>query len=322
MIYTIGEALIDMIPCGKGKSLFDSECYSRQAGGAPANVAAAVAKLGARSAFISRLGGDGFGRYIEQTLKDIGVDTSMIIFDEKYLTGIVYVALSGSGDREFFSSRTGSADIYLTPENVDCTRFKADDILHFCSVELLEAPVKYAHIKAIESMINAGGKVSFDINLRFMLWDSPENLFKAVWEFLHYPDYLKVSREEAEFLTGETDKFLQAEKFYAQGERLKFIIISDGSNGSDVFIKNGQTFHTPAYGDTVVDTTGAGDCFIGAVLYGIDKLGHEPNQNELKFILTFASAAAGIEVGRRGAIESLPTALEVMEFLRNFKKIN
>lgn len=317
MIYTIGEALIDMIPCGKGKSLKDSECYSRQAGGAPANVAAAAAKLGARSAFISRLGGDGFGRYIEETLRNTGVDTSMIVFDEKRLTGIVYVALSDSGDREFFSSRTGSADIFLSESDVDCSRFKAGDILHFCSVELLEAPVKYAHIKSIENMISAGGKISFDINLRFMLWDSPENLYKAVWEFMHFPDYLKVSREEAEFLTGESDKALQAKKFYKSGGRLQFIIISDGAEGSNVFLKSGESFHTPAYGDKVVDTTGAGDCFIGAVLYCINKLGHDPNLEELKEILHFASAAAGIEVGRRGAIESLPTFEEVNDYLMN-----
>ncbi len=319
MVYTIGEALIDMIPSVKGKSLRTAEEFSKQAGGAPANTAATIAKLKGKACFLSKLGNDGFGRYIADVLKDTGVDVSKIVFTDRHFTGIIYIALNEEGDREFCALRQNSADLYLDKDEIDSEWFTEDDILHFCSVSLVEAPVKYAHIKAIESVIAAGGRISFDINLRLMLWKSREECLFTIWDFLKYPDYLKVSEDEIEIIFGNRDYDIAASRFFEKGQRLIFIILSYGSDGADIYFRQGAKYHIDAFESEAVDTTGAGDCFIGSILYHLDKMKREPNEKEMTAIIRFASAAAALMIRKKGAIASLPTIEEVNDFL-NFHK--
>lgn len=316
MIYSIGEALIDMIPQQVGKSIRYVDGFSKQAGGAPANVAATIAKLGGNSAFVSKVGSDGFGRYIVDVLNNVGVDTSKVFYSDNKFTGIIYIATKEDGDREFCASRQNSADLYLDRNEIDEAWFTNKDILHFCSVSLVEAPVKYAHIKAIESIIAKGGRVSFDVNLRLMLWEKKEDCIKTVWDFIKYPDYLKVSDDEVEIILNTNDYDMAVKQFFKAGKRLKFIIVSRGKDGSYIFFRNGIKHFVPAYSVNVVDTTGAGDCFIGSILYHLDNISCEPNEKDMLKILNFASAAAALEIGKIGAITSLPTLEEVINYLK------
>ena len=251
-------------------------------------------------------------------LKESNVDISCIKFSNK-LTGIIYIALNEDGDREFISQRNDSADLYLSEDEIDCDMFKKNDILHFCSVSLVESPVKYAHIKALNAIINNGGRVSFDVNLRLMLWRSKEECLNAVWDFIQYPDYLKVSNDEVETLFNSRDYDYAARTFFNKGSRLRLLIISMGSNGSILYMRNGNKYSIPAIKSKVVDTTGAGDSFIGSILYQLDIIDNEPNDNEMLEIIRFATFAASIQVQRQGAITSLPTKEEVIKLMSDYK---
>jgi len=244
------------------------------------------------------------------------VDVSKVFLSPDKFTGIVYIALKEDGEREFCASRNDSADLYLNEEEIEPSWFKKDDILHFCSVSLVEAPVKYAHKKAIESVIKAGGKVSFDPNLRLMLWKRKEDLINTVFDFMKYPDYLKISDDEMKVIFNGKDFKKGIKKFFEIGERLKFIILSKGEKGSEVFFRDGNSFVQDAYISEVVDSTGAGDCFIGSILFCLDLLKREPHLEELKEIINFASAAASLKLTKKGAIEGLPDYKEVVYKLK------
>ncbi|MGI6701336.1 MAG: carbohydrate kinase family protein [Christensenellales bacterium] len=321
MVYSIGEALIDMIP-EDNRPLRYVDCFLKQAGGAPANTAAAVAKLGGKAAFISKVGNDGFGRYLIDTLSASGVDVSRVSFAKDKSTGIIFVALDEDGEREFCSMRQNSADLYLSPDEIDPEWFNKEDILHFCSVSLVEAPVKYAHIKALDSIIKADGRVSFDINLRPMLWKSKEDLLFTIWDFMKYPDYLKVSGEEIKYIFDSDDYISAVRSFFDKGDRLKFIVISSGSDGSDIFMRDGKSYHQDAFKSEITDTTGAGDCFTGSVLYHLNKAVKEPALEDMKRVLKFASAASALAITKKGAMTSLPAYRDVTDFLNLCDKLS
>lgn len=316
MIYCIGEALIDMIPDKPGISLRYVNNFSKQAGGAPANVAATVGKLGGKSAFITKLGSDGFGKFIVDVLKKNKVDTSKVYFTDEHFTGIVFVTINKDGGTDFCGMRQDSADMYLEETEIKEDWFTKDDILHFCSVSLLEAPVKYAHIKAIETIIEKGGRVSFDINLRPKLWSRFEDCLFTMWKFMRYPDYLKLSDEEVKMILNTTDYRMAINKFFEKGERLKFIILTKGDKGANIYFRSGNNYHIQAHSIQAVDTTGAGDCFMGSTLYQMDKIKGEPTEEQMKEIMEFANMASAIQVSRLGAIESLPTMQEITEHLK------
>lgn len=169
----IGEALIDFIPDVKGERLKDVPSFTRVAGGAPANVIGAVTKLGIPSKMLTKLGDDPFGDYIIDVLNDAGIDTSNIERDQEGETALAFVSLAADGNRDFKFYRKNSADLRYSvddiPENIldDC------GMIHFCSVDLVESPMKEAHKKLIDMAIEQGVKVSFDPNLRFlygMIW--------------------------------------------------------------------------------------------------------------------------------------------------------
>lgn len=197
-IYCIGEALIDFIPLEKGKALKDVEAFMKAPGGAPANVAAAVAKFGGSSALITKLGYDSFGDFLVEKLEEAGVNTDKILRTEEANTGLAFVSLREDGERDFSFYRKPSADLLLTEEEIEESWFESNDILHFCSVDLVESPMKRAHLKAIRAAKERGTIISFDPNVRLPLWDSPEECRSTIQKFIPLADIIKVSHEELE----------------------------------------------------------------------------------------------------------------------------
>ena len=204
-VISIGEALIDFIPNQKGCSLKEVLGFERVAGGAPANVSAVVSKLGGKSNFISKLGKDAFGDYIIDTLNDVNVDTSYVLRTNKANTGLAFVSLKEDGNRDFSFYRNPSADMLLEEGEIKQQWFNDCHTLHFCSVDLIECPMKYAHKKAIEYAKNNNAIISFDPNVRLPLWESEKDCKDAILEFLPLANIIKISDEELEFITGETD---------------------------------------------------------------------------------------------------------------------
>ena len=315
MIYTIGEALIDMIPINPKHSISKAEGFYKYAGGAPANVAAAISKLGGKSAFISKVGDDGFGRFIVNTLNEYNVDTSKVFYTKDRFTGIIYVAIAEDGNREFCGMRQNSADLFLNADEIQSSWFSRGDYLHFCSVSLVDAPVRYAHIKALESIIEVGGKVSFDLNLRFMLWENPKDCIDIVWEFMKYPNYLKISDDEYFEMLGDTPLEEGINKFFERGERLEFIIYTCGADGAQIYYPNGLSYSVPAMKVDAIDTTGAGDCYIAAILCMLQKINREPDHSDMIEIMRFASKCVSLQIQSVGAMTSVPTYEQVVSNL-------
>ena len=197
-VISIGEALIDFIPNQNGCKLKNVSGFRRVAGGAPANVSAVVAKLGGKSSFISKLGKDAFGDYIIDVLNEVNVNTDYVLRTSKANTGLAFVSLKEDGNRDFSFYRNPSADMLLEADEVKKEWFNDCHSLHFCSVDLIDSPMKLAHKKAIEYALESNSIISFDPNIRLPLWDSEQSCKNAISEFLPFAHIVKISDEELE----------------------------------------------------------------------------------------------------------------------------
>lgn len=304
-VVAIGELLIDFVPQQKGCALDEVTHFERVAGGAPANVAAAVARLGGNASMISQVGEDAFGTHILKVLRANGVDTSYVFRTGRANTGLAFVSLDAAGNREFSFFRNPSADLFLEEGQIVPDMFTECAALHFCSVDLVDWPVRAAHRRAVALAKQAGALISFDPNVRLPLWSSPADCQAAIREFLPSADLVKLSDDEVEFVTGCTDERAAAEKLFGMGCRL--LIVTRGAAGSAAY-----TPHAEGFAETirvpVTDTTGAGDSFIGSFLYqltrdgvaadGLDKL----TEQQLTDYLVFSAQYASLTVQHKGAV--------------------
>jgi len=314
-VIAIGEALIDFIPHEKGRALNNVENFLRVPGGAPLNVAAAVAKLGGKSQMLTKLGQDGFGDAILNEVKPLGVDVSRISRTKEANTALAFVSLREDGERDFSFYRNPSADMLLSAEEICSEDFNERDILHFCSVSLIDAPIKEAHRRAIEIAKEKGCLISFDPNVRLPLWKQPEDCRKAILEFLPLSNIVKISDEELEFITGIKDE-KEALDSLLTGD-VKVIIYTKGTNGAE-FITKERVIFSPSFKVSAQDTTGAGDSFIGSLLYQVAEGEYSLeelvtlSEEKVQEILTFSNATAALTVCKKGAIGALPLKEQVL----------
>lgn len=313
-LVAIGEALIDFIPDKTGCEFHEVGAFSPATGGAPANVTAAYSKLGGKSRMITKLGKDPFGDVITRTLNDAGVDTSYISYTSEANTALAFVSLAKDGNRVFSFYRNPSADMLFAPEEVTGDILDNCYALHFCSVSLGDFPMRDAHRTAIAIARRQGAIISFDPNLRFMLWDDRDELKRVIWEFLPDCDILKISDEELEFITGTAD-FDEALPLLFKGN-VKLVILTKGKDGACAVNSCGCV---DSVGPVVkaTDTTGAGDAFIGSLLWKLKSLGISREElascppDVISECLDFANRYCSISVQRPGAIPSYPEFNEV-----------
>lgn len=318
-LYSIGEVLIDFVPLEKGLPLKDVTTFERTPGGAPANVAAAVAKFGGKSSMITKLGLDSFGDFLIEKLKLEGVETDKIFRTKEANTGLAFISLKDDGEREFSFYRNPSADLLLNEKEIEPNWFKPGDILHFCSVDLVESPMKHAHRKAIEAVIANNGLISFDLNIRLSLWDDHDEYRKTILEFMSLAHLLKISSEDLEFISPNRSFEETIQSLFIGN--VQSIIFTKGSDGADIYLSNGTKYESTGYSVEVQDTTGAGDAFIGGFLYKLLEMKAEPHnlkvvlQNYHKDILQFANGSGALTTTGKGAISSLPTKEQIMELI-------
>lgn len=316
-IMTIGEALIDFIPNEKGCKLKEVNGFDRVAGGAPANVCAAVSKLSGDAYFISQLGKDAFGDHIIDVLKDANVNTDYVLRTEKANTGLAFVSLKEDGNRDFSFYRNPSADMLLSEDDIKLEWFDNCRVLHFCSVDLIEAPVKYAHRKAIEYAKQNNAIISFDPNVRLPLWKESQDCKSAIKEFLPLANIVKISDEELEFITDINDEEKALESLFV-GD-VKSIIYTKGKDGAWFITKTDKSIKVlKSKGIKVdaIDTTGAGDSFIGSFLYQLGK--ENITIESLEYIdstkvlsmLEFSNEYAADTTTKKGAIAAMCTLEE------------
>ena len=314
-LFSIGEALIDMIPSKVGCSFDEVPSFSPRTGGAPANVCAAFARLGGKSAFLSQLGDDPFGHKIARELADCGIDLSHLAFTDKASTALALVSLEEDGSRTFSFYRKPSADLLYSPEQIDPAWFADAFALHYCSVSLVDSPMRHAHLAAITAAREARAIVSFDPNLRFPLWPDKEMLRQTVLQFAPLSHILKISDEELEFLTGTADIDAALPQLFTGDVQL--VLYTCGSKGAHAYTRNAHGFAV-CQKVKAVDTTGAGDGFIGSFLWQLNRDGvtldklEKLSKKKLDEYLAFSNKFCGISVQSNGAIDSYPT-LEQMQ---------
>ncbi len=308
-ITTIGEVLIDLTQSGwteQGIPRFDAN-----PGGAPANLAVAAARLGAKTAFIGRVGRDSFGTFLKDCLAENGVDVSGLSVDPIQHTTLAVVALDGTGERTFSFYRDPSADVNLAWEDVPQAMLHSTKILHFGSVSLTAEPARTATLEAARTAKACGAWVSYDPNYRASLWPDERTAVARMLEPLPLVDILKVSDEELPLLTGLSDPDRGSARLAERGVRM--VLVTLGAHGA-FYRFDGKTGHVPGVPCIVGDTNGSGDTFFGAALSQLVKLSSldELTIPELERLLAFANKAASITTSRHGAIPAMPT-LEEME---------
>lgn len=314
----IGEALIDFIPQEKNCKLKDVVNFEKAAGGAPANVAGVVAKLGGKSKLLTKLGQDPFGDYLIECMKKQNIDVSYIRQTDQKDTALAFVSLDETGNRDFKFYRNTAADLDYSCEDIDESCLEDAGILHFCSVDLVPSPMREAHKYLIQKAREKNVLISFDPNLRFSLWNDLNLLRETVLEFMKTCDILKISDEELEFITGETN--IEAAIPNLLKDHCKAVIFTKGKNGVNLYTKDFKA-STTSYKVQVVDTTGAGDTFIGAFLYQIlsnEELDlNQISKESYEEYLDFASLYAGYITTQKGALASLAD----MDTIQSFKKM-
>ncbi|WP_394138756.1 carbohydrate kinase family protein [Cytobacillus oceanisediminis] len=317
-LYSIGEVLIDFIPQQKGAALKDVVTFERAPGGAPANVAAAVAMYGHESSMITKLGKDAFGDFLIEQLQNAGVETDKILRTKEANTGLAFVSLKENGERDFSFYRKPSSDLLFEEEEIHPDWFSEGDILHFCSVDLVESPMKLAHKRAVELMKEKGGLISFDPNVRLPLWDNPADCRAAILEFLPDAHIIKVSDEELEFITG-ISRVEEAIASLFTGD-VQTVVYTKGAAGADLYIKDSK-WESSGYTVDVQDTTGAGDAFIGGFLFKLLEAKATPGSlinvltEQHSEILQFANASGALTATGKGAISALPNKEQITRLL-------
>ena len=307
-ITAVGEILIDLTQSGvteQGIPRFDAN-----PGGAPANLAVAAARLGAKTAFVGKVGNDSYGAFLRQCLTDNGVDVSGLSVDPVQHTTLAIVALDKTGERTFSFYRDPSADVNLSVEDISPARLEDTRFLHFGSVSLTAEPARSATLYAAKTAKARGALISYDPNYRPSLWPDEATAVARMMEPLPLVDVLKVSDEELPLLTGTEDP--EAGSAILAEKGIALVLITLGAKGAFYRFK-GQTGHIPGVPCTVGDTNGAGDTFFGAALSQLAKL---PSLDaldipELERVVALANKAASITTSRHGAIPAMPTLEEL-----------
>ena len=271
-VLCIGEALIDMICTDRGSRLADGQNFLKKAGGAPANVAAAIAALGGQVDMAAKVGKDPFGQHLIDLMSEMGVNTKWVIQDPNAFTTFAFVSLMEDGERDFYFNR--GADGQLSMADLAGLNLKEYDIVHFGSATgFLPGPLQATYIDLLNKAKEAGALISFDPNYRHLLFpDNTESFINQSWHYIAACDFFKLSDEEAILITG-----LDTVDAAAAALRTKtnaVFAITLGKEGTLLSTSNGSEIIS-SIPITAVDATGAGDAFVGAVLYQL--LGTTPN---------------------------------------------
>jgi fructokinase len=305
----LGEVLIDFTPAGR--SAAGNVLFERNPGGSVANVTAAASKLGLRAAFMGKVGQDQFGFFLKNVLVDLKVDTTGLRFSDQVPTTLAFVHLDKKGERSFSFYRNPGADIVYAAEDIDYNLIKDSRILHVSSLLLTDEPARTATLKALQFAKSNGLLVSYDPNLRPPLWESLAEAKEQITSVLKYADILKLSYEELLFISGDVSLEEGTLEFINRG--ISLVAVTLGSEGC--FYRLGKICgHITTYEIAVEDTTGAGDAFLGAMLYrlcGSDKDINGLSRAEIENIIDFANAAGALTTNQKGAIPALPTLAEV-----------
>ena len=310
----IGELLIDFVSTTTDVTLAECPSFAKAPGGAPANVAVGLAKLGVYSGFIGKVGDDPFGDFLRQTLDRNAVDTSYLISGTGSRTTLAFVATRSDGSKDITFYRNPGADIQLAPEEIEEAYIQSAELFHYGSVSLSHQPSRDATLKAIRCAKDAGAFISYDPNLRLMLWDNPDEAKHWMWEVMPYANVVKIADEEWGFIM-ETPS-LQDGSARLLEIGIDLVVVTRGEHGC--YYNNGlNQGYVDGFGVDVIDPLGAGDGFVAAMLSRLVPLSESVlDDNQLRTIMRYANAAGALTTQKVGVIPALPTASEIEDFMK------
>ncbi|EIT0021356.1 aminoimidazole riboside kinase [Escherichia coli] len=299
-VWVLGDAVVDLLPESDGRLL---PCP----GGAPANVAVGIARLGGTSGFIGRVGDDPFGALMQRTLLTEGVDITYLKQDEWHRTSAVLVDLNDQGERSFTFMVRLSADLFLETTDLPCWRH--GEWLHLCSIALSAEPSRTSAFTAMTAIRHAGGFVSFDPNIREDLWQDEHLLRLCLRQALQLADVVKLSEEEWRLISGKTqnDREICA---LAKEYEIAMLLVTKGAEGVVVCYR-GQVHHFAGMSVNCVDSTGAGDAFVAGLLTGLSSTGLSTDEREMRQIIDLAQRCGALAVTAKGAMTALPCRQEL-----------
>ncbi|KAJ0100116.1 probable fructokinase-7 isoform X2 [Pistacia vera] len=318
LVVCFGEMLIDFVPTVGGVSLAEAPAFKKAPGGAPANVAVGISRLGGSSAFVGKVGDDEFGYMLADILKQNNVDTSGVRYDSSARTALAFITLRADGEREFLFFRHPSADMLLREPELDKNLIKKASIFHYGSISLISEPCKSTHLAAMKMAKESGSILSYDPNLRLPLWPSEDAAREGIMSIWDQADIIKISEDEITFLTGgddHNDDNVVLEKLFHPN--LKLLVVTEGSKGCRYYTKEFRGC-VPGVKAKSVDTTGAGDAFVSGILNCLaSDLSLFKDEKRLSEALLFANACGALTVTERGAIPALPTKEAVLKLLES-----
>ena len=306
-VVCLGEILVDFVAREAGVSVGEAASFQRVMGGAPANVAVGVSRLGRSSAFLGCVGDDPFGCFLTAELRAEGVDVAGLQTTAAARTSLAFVSLDAAGERSFVFFRQPGADMLLAAAQLDRARLSRARIFHFGSFSLSAEPAASATREALRLARAGGALISYDPNLRLHLWPDAEAARRAILPLIDQADILKLSAEELPILTVDGD----ARSLWRNS--LRALIVTDGGRGARLITPSGD-WRAPGFRVRTVDTTGAGDAFVAALLA---RLAEQPNALAAapEETLRYACAAGALATTARGATTAMPTQKAIQQLL-------
>jgi len=305
-IVGFGESVVDFIPEGTEDGCI---IYRACPGGSVANFCVVMARQGIDSVFIGGVGNDNFGRFLQERIAAFHVDSSSMIFTPDCGTNLTFVHLKEDEQREYSFVNQPGADKMVDYDQIDLEKISGCRVLHVSSNAMVCGKTRISQPRLMEEAKKRGMIISYDVNYRANYYKSKEEALEILSTPLKWADIVKVTEEELSFLTGSCT-LESARSLMKYGARL--ILITRGGEGSD-FILPDCYGHVPACNVPIVDTTGAGDCFLGGflswmLLYGdLDHMAREDIYNAS----VYGNKVAGLSIQKVGAMSSVPTREEV-----------
>jgi fructokinase len=311
-VVTCGELLIDFVAMETGTTLGQASLFKKAPGGAPANVAVAIARLGHRAGFLGQVGEDEFGHFLAETLQHNGVDIDGLRFSSQARTALAFVSLLADGERDFMFYRHPSADMLWHSEQVDQADVARARIFHYGSISLIHEPSRSATLTALAYAKSNGALLSYDPNLRLPLWPSVDAARAGILNGWQHAEVIKVSEEELTFLSEQDTLEGAARSLWHP--HLRLLVVTQGKAGCTYFTTETHG-HVPGFAVLPRDTTGAGDGFVAGMLTGLLEGKLTWDKTVIEKALLLGNAVGALSTTEVGAISSLPTMAEVQSFL-------
>lgn len=314
-VVTCGELLIDFVATEAGETLAQASLFKKSPGGAPANVAVGIARLGHHVGFLGQVGDDAFGHFLVDTLHHDGVDVRGIQFSSQARTALAFVSLLAYSEREFMFYRHPSADMLWRPEQIDPAYMAEARIFHYGSISLIHELSRSATLTALKYAQNNGALLSYDPNLRLSLWPSPDAARAGILDGWRHAEVIKVSEEELMFLSNEST--LESAVRSLWHEHLRLLVVTQGKAGCAYFTA-ATSGHVPGFTVQTKDTTGAGDGFVAGMLTGLLEGGFLWDKAVIERALALGNAVGALSTTQVGAISALPARREALALLEDY----